>query len=206
MTSSSPAHAGVRPGGPVIEIDHRGPGQGSVVGRRRAEALASGCGPWSSKPNPSSMRISADGGAVERDSLGGQPGGDLVSGKALAAQLDHPAPGAVSCRGGAWRRAGLSRRREQLQLPGPVLADQVDHRPAGVAEPLPGFGIRQPVDVPGAQRLVAPLVHQRRGGERLRSLSLWRSSCHMRLIPDVHWNRCRPEPPALACSSLAVAA
>ena len=54
----------------------------------------------------------------------------------------------------------------------PGTAGRGVHDPAGVAEPLPGLLASQPVEVPGAQRLVAAVVHLRRGGECLRALAL----------------------------------
>ena len=111
-------------------------------------------------------------GPVQRRALDTQRGGDLVGGQALSAQLDHPAPGPVFGRRYPGRRAGLARRREQFEAPGTVLADQVHHRPPGVAEPSPGLGVGQPVEVERPQRLVAALVHLLRRGEPPR-IALW---------------------------------
>jgi len=83
-------------------------------------ALASGAGPRSSRPNPSSVRTAPDPGAVERGALGAQPGADLVHRQPCAAQLDRPGAGAVLGRGGLG--AGLAGRGEQLQLPGAEVA------------------------------------------------------------------------------------
>jgi hypothetical protein len=79
--------------------------------------------------------------------------------------LDHPAAGTLFGGGGAGWWAGLAGRGEQLQPSGAVLADQVDHRPAGVAEPVGGLLVGQPVDEERAQRLVAAVVDLRRRGE-----------------------------------------
>ena len=69
-------------------------------------------------------------------------------------------------------RAGLAGRGKQLQPSAAPLADQVDHRPAGVAEPVGGLLVGQPVDEEGAQRLVAAVVDLRRRGEPS-LLALW---------------------------------
>ncbi len=180
-----PGHAGVRPGGPVIEVDHRGRGQGGVAAGRVRRGAGLGLRVAQQPAEAFLGEDLPDRCAVERGALGGQPGGDLVGGQALAAQRDHPAAGAVLGGGHAGQRAGPPGRGEQLQLPGPVVADQVDHRPAGVAEPGPGLGIGQALGEVGAQRLVAALVHLRRRGERLRALPLLRSGCHMHFLPDV---------------------
>ena len=105
--------------------------------------------------------------------LGGQPRGDLIGGQPLAAQLDHPAADTLLGGGDARWWAGLAGWDEQLQPPGPPLADQVDHRPAGVAEPVGGLLVGQPVDEEGAQRLVAAVVYLRRRGEPPGLRVLW---------------------------------
>ena len=61
-----------------------------VAGRDAGLGLAGGA---AAAPNPSSARISPTDGAVQRGALGGQPGGDLIGGQALPAQLDDPAAG-----------------------------------------------------------------------------------------------------------------
>ncbi len=62
---------------------------------------------------------------------------------------------------------------KQLQLPGAVLADQIDHRPAGVAEPVGGLLVGQPVDEERAQRLVAAVVDLCGRAEPPGPLVLW---------------------------------
>jgi hypothetical protein len=163
-----PGPHGVQPLRPGIPADDLGPGQVRVAagsGRRDA-----GLGFWAAQQaaEPLLGEDLPDRSAVERGALAGQPGGDLIGGKALAAQLGHPSPGGVFGRGGAGRAAGPARRGEQRQLPGPVLAREVHHRPAGVAEPGPGLGVGKPVHEIGAQRLIPPLVHLARRGEELR--------------------------------------
>jgi hypothetical protein len=98
----------------------------------------------------------ADAGAVERGSLGGEAGADLVDRQALAAQLDDPRAGFVLA-GGALR-AWLAGGREQVELAGAVVADQRGHRRAGVAEPGADLGQRALSGEVGAQRLVAAVV------------------------------------------------
>ena len=162
-----PGPGGVQLGLPGAEAgDRRGRQVRVAAGRGRADAF--GRGRAAQQPaEPLFCEDLRDGGAVQRGALGGQPGGDLISGQALPAQPDHPPPDAVPGRGRAGRRAGSTRRGEQFQLPGPVLADQVDHRPPGIAEPLARLRIRQPVHEIRAQRLVPPLVHLLRRGEPL---------------------------------------
>ena len=166
-----PGPGGVQPVRPGAEVDDRRgrPGRVPAGGGRGDAGL--GLGAAQQPAEPLLGQDLRDRGAVQRGVLGRQPGGDLVGGQALPAQLDHPAADPVLGRRGAGRRAGLAGRGEQLQLPGPVLADQVDHRPPGVAEPRARLRVRQPVDEVGAQRLVPPLVHLLRGGEPLRSLA-----------------------------------
>ncbi len=167
-----PGAYGVQLPGPGAEVDDRRPGQGRVaaVGGRRGAGLRLGAADQPAEPLLGEDL--ADAGAVQRRAPGGQPRGDLVGGQALPAQLDHLASRPVLGRGGAGRRAGLAGRGEQLQLPGPVLAHQVDHRPAGVAEPLPGLGVGQPLHEVSPQRLVPALVHLAGGGEPARLATL----------------------------------
>ena len=91
----------------------------------------------------------------------------------MATQLDDPAAGPVPgrCDPGWW--SGFAGRGGQVQGAGPVLADQVDHSPPGVAEPLRGLGVGQPVDEERAQRLVPAVVGLLRGGEPVRARDLF---------------------------------
>jgi hypothetical protein len=66
-----PGHAGIRPGGPVIEIDHRGPGQGGVAAGRRRRGAGLGLGVAQQAAEAFFGEDLADGRAVERDALGG---------------------------------------------------------------------------------------------------------------------------------------
>jgi hypothetical protein len=160
-----PGPDGVQPGRPGGEVDHLGARQAGVpAGCGRADA-GLGLGAADQPPESFLGQDLPDRRAVQGPALGGQPRRDLVGGQSLPAQLDHPAAGPVLRRRRAGRRAGLLRRGEQLQLAGPVLADQVDHRPAGVAEPLSGLFIGQPVREERAQRLVPALVHLAGGSE-----------------------------------------
>jgi hypothetical protein len=108
----------------------------------------------------------ADAGAVEHDALGGERGADLIHRQAAPAQRDDAGAGGVLAR--CALGAGLAGRREELERAGAEFPVEVDHRPAGVAEPRAGHREGEPVDVVGAQCLVAAPVHLVRGGEELR--------------------------------------
>ena len=108
----------------------------------------------------------ADAGAVEHDALGGERGADLIHRQAAPAQRDDAGAGGVLAR--CALGAGLAGRREELERAGAEFPVDVDHRPAGVAELRAGHREGEPVDVVGAQCLVAAPVHLVRGGEELR--------------------------------------
>jgi hypothetical protein len=159
--------------GPGAHVDDLHPGQAGVAaGRGRGGAGGRG---WAAQQpaEPLLGEDLADAGAVQRGVLGGQPRRDLMGGQALAAQLDHPAADTLLGRRDARWWAGLAGWGEQLELAGPPFADQVDHRPAGVAEPVGGLLVGQPVDEEGAQRLVAAVVDLRGRGEPPGSVVLW---------------------------------
>src|SRR6266508_2405603 len=159
------------------------------------ELLSAGWGRRSSRPNPSSARISPTLVRLSGVTLGGQPRGDLIGGQPLAAQLNHPAADALLGGGDTRWWAGLAGWGEQLQPSGAPLADQVDHRPAGVAEPVGGLLVAQPVDEEGAQRLVAAVVDLYRRGEPLGPVTLWWSGCHTVVLSHAPWGlRCPPLP------------
>ena len=139
---------GLGAGGERGEVDDRGAGQlGVPAGGGRAGA---GLGRGAAQ-QPAEAFLGEDlpdPGAVERGSLGVQPGTDLMHRQARPAQVGHPGAGAVLGRGGLG--AGLAGRGEQLQFPGPEVAQQAGHARAGVAGPGAGLGDGQALGEVGA--------------------------------------------------------
>jgi hypothetical protein len=160
-----PGEPGVEPFGQGGEVDDGGAGEGRVPagGGRRGAGLAGGRAVEPAEALLGEDR--ADAGPVQRDALGRQGGADLVHRLALAAQFDDAGAGGVLPGCVPW--AGLAGRDEQVKVAGAEAAVQAGHRPPGVAELLPGLGQGQPVNVVGAQRLIAALAHLLRGGEKL---------------------------------------
>jgi hypothetical protein len=168
-----PGSDGVKAFWPGGKADQLRPGQLRVTPWGRRTDAPCRFGPTQQPAEAFFGQDLCDRGAIERSPLEAKAGGDLIGRQSFPAQLDHPGPHRVLARPGSRPPAGPARWGEQVELPGPVLAGQIDHRPAGVAEPSARLGIGQPVHVVRPQRLVAPLVQLRWGGEELRGWLLW---------------------------------
>ena len=172
--------AGLGAGGERGEVDDRGAGQPGVPpGGRRA-----GAGRWRGAAQQAAEALLGedlpDAGAVERGSLGAQPGADLIDRQALAAQLESPAPGR-----GPWPGRSSARAcRAGRTAPASRLGSRAAGWPwrSGCSRPGAGLGNGQVLGEVGAQRLIPPLVRVRGPGEVL--LAGGRFRCHAPGLPE----------------------
>ena len=173
-----PGEPGIQPARPAGEVDDGGPGQVRVAAGGGRGGAGLGRGAAQQAAEAFLGEDLADPGAVQRGSPGGQPGADLIDRQALPAQLDDPPAGGVLLR--CALAAGPALLGEQRQLARAEVADQRRQRRAGVAEPRGGLAQRRPLIQVGAHRLIPPLVHLGRAGERLPAGTRGRFRCHTR--------------------------